>query len=128
MQSASAEALPFSGATFDAVLFVRVLSHLPDLARALAEARRVVWPGAWITVAEHGPAHLRATWAALGQPLASGTTQPEPALTLTCPLTVTADDARFLLGTYGQEGEVPDHLFPVQDAVQLLVWQHSPSL
>ncbi|WP_291428176.1 hypothetical protein [Deinococcus sp.] len=45
-------------------------------------------------------------------------------MTLTCPLTLTADDARFLLGTYGygKEAEVSPHLFPIQDAAQLLVW------
>jgi len=45
---------------------------------------------------------------------------------LTCPLTVTADDARFMLGTYGEEAEVSPHLFPVQDAAQLLVWALGP--
>ncbi|WP_256435014.1 hypothetical protein [Deinococcus sp. JMULE3] len=41
-------------------------------------------------------------------------------------MTVTADDARFLLGTYGREAEVSPHLFPVQDATQLLVWSPNP--
>lgn len=123
VQPAHAEALPFPDARFDVVLFARVLAHLPDQARALAEARRVLRPGGQGWAAAHGPAHLRATWAALGQPLAPGKAQPEPALTLTCPLTPTADDARFLLGTYGQEAEVSPHLFPVQDAAQLLVWR-----
>lgn len=123
VQPAHVEALPFPDTSFDVVLFARVLAHLPDQARALAEARRVLRPSGRVWVAAHGPAHLRATWAALGQPLAPGKAQPEPALTLTCPLTLTADDAQFLLGTYGQEVEVPDHLFPVQDAAQLLVWR-----
>lgn len=51
---------------------------------------------------------------------------PKPAVTLTCPLTVTADDARFMLGTYDKEAEVSPHLFPVQDAAQLLVWPLGP--
>ncbi|MHA0043179.1 class I SAM-dependent methyltransferase [Deinococcus sp. PEB2-63] len=45
VQPAHAEALPFPDASFDVVLFVRVLAHLPDQARALAEARRVLRPG-----------------------------------------------------------------------------------
>lgn len=123
VQPAHAEALPFPDARFDVVLFARVLAHLPDPARALAEARRVLRPGGQVWVAAHGPAHLRATWAALGQSLAPGDVPPESALTVTCPLRVTADDARFLLGTYGEEAEVSPHLFPVQDAAQLLVWR-----
>ena len=96
--------------------------------QAIEELVRVLRPGGQVWDAAHDPVHLRATWAALGQPLAPGKAHPEPALTLTCPLTLTADDAQFLLGTYGQEVEVPDHLFPVQDAAQLLIWRHSPSL
>ncbi len=124
--AASAEALPFPDASFNVVLFMRVLAHLPDQARALAEARRVLRPGGQVWGAAHGPAHLRATWAALGQSLAPGDTPPESASTITCPLTVTGDDARFLLGTYGEEAEVSPHLFPVQDAAQLLVWSLAP--
>lgn len=126
VQPAHAEALPFPDASFDVVLFARVLAHLPHPARALAEARRVLRPGGQVWAAAYGPAHLRATWAALGQPPAPGDAPPESAVILTCPLTVTADDARFLLGTYDKEAEVSPHLFPVQDAAQLLVWCLGP--
>ena len=40
-----AAALPFAATTFDLVLMIEVLQHLPDPARALAEARRVLAPG-----------------------------------------------------------------------------------
>ena len=40
-----AAALPFATGTFDFVLMIEVLQHLPDPARALAEARRVLAPG-----------------------------------------------------------------------------------
>ncbi|WP_233218723.1 class I SAM-dependent methyltransferase [Deinococcus arcticus] len=117
-----AEALPFHDATFDLALFVRVLAHLPRPEQALAEARRVLRRGAWITVAEHGPAHLRATWAALGRPATPPRPAPEPTFTITVPVTVTAEDARFLRRTYREPAEVPSHFFPVLDEVQLLVW------
>ena len=39
------EALPFDDDEFDAVLFVAALHHVPDPARALQEARRVLRPG-----------------------------------------------------------------------------------
>lgn len=40
-----AEALPFAGGAFDLVCCFQVLEHLPDPARLLAEARRVLAPG-----------------------------------------------------------------------------------
>ena len=42
---ASADALPFENAIFDVVTMYSVLHHLPDLASALREARRVLRPG-----------------------------------------------------------------------------------
>lgn len=56
------EALPFPAASFDVVLLVRVLAHLPDPSLALAEARRVLRSGGQLAVAAHSPDHLRETW------------------------------------------------------------------
>jgi len=51
---AAAEALPFEDATFDVVTMYSVLHHLPDLASALHEARRVLRPGG-ILYADESP-------------------------------------------------------------------------
>ena len=120
-----AEVITLLGAMFTVSWMQRNNELLPQLSAGIP-TRRVLRPGGQVWGAAHGPAHLRATWAALGQPLAPGDTPPEPALTVKCPITVTGDDARFLLGTYGQAADMPGPLFPVQDAAQLLIWSLAP--
>lgn len=46
-------ALPFAGASFDAVVVMRVLCSVPDLAEAVAELRRVLRPGGTLVFMEH---------------------------------------------------------------------------
>src|SRR5690242_3708582 len=50
--AADAARLPFADGSFDAVLFRDLLHHLPDRARALDEARRVLKPGGRLTLVE----------------------------------------------------------------------------
>ena len=47
MAASSAEALPFESATFEVILLVDVLEHVPDDARALWEVSRLLAPGGY---------------------------------------------------------------------------------
>ncbi len=58
----SAESLPFEDASFDAVVVALALCTIPDPARALSEARRVLRPGGKLHFLEHVRAERR--WAA----------------------------------------------------------------
>jgi SAM-dependent methyltransferase len=49
---ADAARLPFADQSFDAILIRDLLHHLPDRARALAEAHRVLKPGGRLTLVE----------------------------------------------------------------------------
>ena len=57
---AVAESLPFSEATFDGVLAMNVLHHVPDLPAATAELARVLRPGGRVVFCEPGLDHMHA--------------------------------------------------------------------
>jgi SAM-dependent methyltransferase len=50
----SAAALPFAEATFDGVLSVAVLEHVPDPRRCVSEIAKVLKPGGWVFAAVPG--------------------------------------------------------------------------
>jgi SAM-dependent methyltransferase len=61
------QALPFAAASFDCVIANRVLYHLPDLDRGLAEIKRVLRPGGRLVAVTYGVGHLRELWSLLGE-------------------------------------------------------------
>jgi SAM-dependent methyltransferase len=56
---ADAQAVPFRDASFDAVIANHMLYHVPDIARALAEFRRVLKPSGFCYAATMGLANMR---------------------------------------------------------------------
>ena len=66
-EQAAGERLPFPEATFDAVLSVTMLHHLPDQTRrqCIFEIRRVLRPGGRLLAVDFGgPASTRRSWVA----------------------------------------------------------------
>lgn len=62
-RQADAAALPFADHSFDVVLAMHMLYHVPDQARAIAEMRRVLKPGGTLAVTTNGAGNLRALYA-----------------------------------------------------------------
>jgi SAM-dependent methyltransferase len=56
---ADAQALPFAGGSFDAIVANHMLYHVPDLDAALAEFVRVLRPGGHLFAATNGSAHMK---------------------------------------------------------------------
>jgi SAM-dependent methyltransferase len=54
-----AQALPFAGASYDAIIANHMLYHVPNRARALREIRRVLRPGGRFYAATNGETHMR---------------------------------------------------------------------
>ena len=69
---ADAQALRFDDAEFDCVAANWVLYHVPDIDKALAEAKRVLKPGGTIVVATIGERNMGELWDLLGVPSTHG--------------------------------------------------------
>lgn len=58
-QSADIQELPFADGAFDAAIANHMLYHVPDVAGALSEVRRVLQPTGVFYAATNGPSHMR---------------------------------------------------------------------
>lgn len=117
LKGTDAHALPFADASFDVVFMVRVLAHLEDPARALAEAQRVLAASGVLVVAAHGTGHLSGIFGAtvgdFGFPLRA-----EP-LYLTLPVVLKPADQVALAASYGLSIQPAGE---IKTALQLSGW------
>ncbi|EIM26233.1 methylase involved in ubiquinone/menaquinone biosynthesis [Microvirga lotononidis] len=58
-QQADASVLPFDDGSFDAVIAMHMLYHLPDPAKGIAEMYRVLKPGGFLAVTTNGAGNMR---------------------------------------------------------------------
>lgn len=77
VQEGSATALPYPDATFDVACSFKVLAHIPNIERALAEMARVTKPGGVILAEFYNPWSLRGLLRRMGPARAIGKTKQE---------------------------------------------------
>ena len=68
VREGSVTALPFADASFDVACSFKVLAHVPDIGKALAEMARVTRPGGVVIAEFYNPLSLRALAKRLGGP------------------------------------------------------------
>lgn len=62
-QRADAAALPFANGSFDAVIAMHMLYHLPDPCKGIMEMQRVLKPGGLLAVTTNGAGNMRKMYA-----------------------------------------------------------------
>lgn len=131
VQSGSAEDLPFTTASFDVVLMVRMLTHCTNPARALTEVRRVLRPGGTIVIAVHGKTHLQSLMGGVPARGAEDDVQDilqNSGLTLERQdirriISLTLRDAQALLRGYGRSTRLAEADFPLTDTLHLALFK-----
>ena len=73
---ADAQDLPLQDASFDLVMANHMLYHVPDVARALAEVRRVLAPGGRFYAATNGVTHMQELHDVVAEQLPGGSEPP----------------------------------------------------
>jgi ubiquinone/menaquinone biosynthesis C-methylase UbiE len=73
VREADATALPFGDATFDVAVSFKVLAHIPEVAKAIAEMCRVVRPGGYVVAEFYNRHSLRTLVKRLKDPTPIGT-------------------------------------------------------
>ncbi len=77
VQLGSATALPYADEQFDVTCSFKVLAHVPDIEKALAEMARVTRPGGYVLAEFYNPYSFRGLLRALGPKRAIGSTRKE---------------------------------------------------
>jgi len=62
-----AQAIPFPGETFEAVIANHILPHVPNLGKAISEIYRILKPNAYLYAATNGKTHLRELYELINQ-------------------------------------------------------------
>lgn len=77
VQEGSATALPFADETFDVTCSFKVLAHIPEIERALAEMARVTKSGGVVLAEFYNPVSLRGLLRRIGPQMRIGTSKKE---------------------------------------------------
>lgn len=131
VQTGRAEELPFSPLSFDMVFMIRMLTHCPNPAVAVAEAQRVLRPGGRLFIAVHGKEHLQVLMGSLPERGAEddihnvlrGAGESVQWLNVKFPVSLTLQDARTLLESYSRSTPLTEADFPLLDTLHLVIFQ-----
>lgn len=122
LSAADAADLPFADASFDRVMALWMLYHVPDRAAAYAEIERVLRPGGDIAVITNGTRHYEELWE-VGQ-RAAHTVLGRPMTMPRAATTYSVDDMAHELAVWFEDVTVTPYLtrLEIHDAGPALAW------